>query len=74
MAKKKVRRKTVTPKFKIPEGSHAINPFYFELNELYQLVEECEHRKLTSLAMALKNIHQKIAGKRNNYIWIEPKN
>ena len=72
MAKKKAK-KTVTPKFKIPEGSHAINPFYFELCELYRLIEECEHRKLTSLAIALKGIHQEIVAKRNNYIWMEPK-
>lgn len=72
MAKQKPK-KIVVPKFKIPEGSHAINPFYFELHKLYQLIEECEHRKLTSLAMALSSIHEKINKSRNSYHWIEPK-
>lgn len=71
MAKKKPK-KIVVRKFKIPEGSHAINPFYFELNKLWKIIEECEARKLHSLAMALKTIAENITEKRNSYHWIEP--
>lgn len=72
MAKKKIK-KIVVPKFKIPEGSHAINPFYFELSELWKIIEECQMRKLHSLAIALKKIYSEIEQKRNSYRWIEPK-
>jgi len=67
-------KKMVIPKFKIPKGSHAINPFYFELVELCHIIEECKDRKLHSLAIALNKIHDDIQHKRNSYLWIEPKN
>jgi hypothetical protein len=72
MAKQK-SKKIVVPKFEIPEGSHAINPFYCELRELYLIIEECEQRKLNSLKIALKKIHKDISDKRDHYQWIEPK-
>jgi len=71
MAKKS--EKLVISKFKIPEGSHAINPFYFELIDLNRLVEECQNRKFHSLAISLRKIHDDISEKRNSYKWIEPK-
>lgn len=70
--KKLVGKKVVVPKFQIPEGSHAINPFYFELTELSKLIEECQERKLHSLAIALRKIHHEINKKRDSYRWIEP--
>lgn len=61
--------KTVTPKKKIPERSTAINPFYFEIGKLYKLHEECESRKLWSLAFSLKHITEEIVRVRNLYKW-----
>ena len=73
MAKKKLSEKMCVPKFKIPDGSHAITPFGFELHDLYKIIEECKERKLNSIAMALERIYENITKKRDSYRWIEPK-
>lgn len=63
--------KKVRPKKPIPKGSHALKPFCFELMNLYRLIEECESRKLWSLAIALEQIRDGITTKRDLYVWTE---
>ena len=67
--KKKVER--VIPKFKVPEGSHAVVPFYFELIRFDKIIAECEERKLWSLAFAIDGLIKNMREKQRYYVWTE---
>ena len=66
-------RKMVKPRFEIPNGSHAVTPFVFELDDLLEIARECKRKESPSMAIALMKIHDDIQKNRDSYLWIEPK-
>jgi len=61
--------KKVIPKKKSSEGSYHLAPFSFELNDLDKIIEECQHRKLWSLAFSIRHILDEIRRQRDLYKW-----